>query len=128
MITQITDGIKISVVSNYEFQDSNPNRNHFVYTYRISIENCGNHTVQLLRRHWYIYDGNGEMHEVEGKGVVGQQPTLEPGEVHQYVSGCNLSSGIGKMKGVYLMERVLDGYQFDVVIPEFTLMASFLFN
>ena len=66
--------------------------------------------------------------EVEGEGVVGQQPILEPGQVHQYVSGCNLRSGLGKMHGTYLMEKVVDGSQFEVVIPEFSMVVPYLLN
>jgi ApaG protein len=65
---------------------------------------------------------------VEGEGVVGQQPVLEPGESHEYVSGCNLKTGIGKMRGTYLMERLVDGRQFQVVIPEFVLIVPYKLN
>jgi ApaG protein len=126
--TQITDGIKVSVVTEYENNYSCPTQAHYVFTYRIRIENCSNHTIQLHRRHWYVYDSNGQSKEIEGEGVVGKKPILEPGEVHQYVSGCNLRTGIGKMVGEYLMERVLDGKKFRVAIPEFTLMVPFLNN
>ena len=101
---------------------------HYVFTYRISIENNSQHTVQLLRRHWYIHDANTLVREVEGEGVVGQQPVLEAGESHEYVSGCNLKSGMGKMYGNYLMERVIDGKKFKVKIPEFTMFAPFKLN
>ena len=66
--------------------------------------------------------------EVEGEGVVGRQPVLEPGEAHQYVSGCNLKSGLGKMRGTYLMERLANGQEFTVEIPEFTLMVPYRLN
>ncbi|MEQ8809719.1 MAG: Co2+/Mg2+ efflux protein ApaG, partial [Imperialibacter sp.] len=90
--------------------------------------NCGDNTIQLLRRHWYIHDLNTQVREVEGEGVVGQQPILEPGETHQYVSGCNLRSGVGKMLGSYLMEKVLDGKKFQVKIPEFTMVVPYKLN
>jgi len=82
----------------------------------------------LLRRHWHIYDAGFSQREVEGEGVVGQQPVLEPGQAHQYVSGCNLKSGIGKMIGNYLMERVVDGVTLQVNIPEFTMVAPLRLN
>ena len=73
-------------------------------------------------------DSNGSFREVEGEGVVGQQPVLEPGQSHQYVSGCNLKSGIGKMVGTYLMERVVDGSKLQINIPEFTMVAPLRLN
>ena len=84
--------------------------------------------MQLLRRHWYIYDSNGTVREVEGEGVVGLQPVIEPGEIHEYVSGCNLRTSIGKMTGTYLVERVVDGKQFQVQIPEFNMIAPYRLN
>jgi ApaG protein len=128
MATLITEGVKVSVITEYQKDYSSPSQSHYVFTYKITIENCSSHTVQLLRRHWFICDSNGFMKEVEGEGVVGKKPTLEPGEIHQYVSGCNLRTGIGKMSGTYLMERTIDGKLFKVVIPEFTLIVPFLNN
>lgn len=128
MKTQITEGIKITVLTEYQANYSSPSQAHYVFTYKIIIENCSNHTIQLLRRHWKIYDSNGEVREVEGEGVVGKQPILEPGQIHQYVSGCNLCTGIGKMKGIYLMEKVMNGKLFEVEIPEFNLIAPYLLN
>jgi len=128
MTTQITDGVKISVVTQFQSDYSSPRQSHFVFTYKIRIENCSNYTIQLLRRHWYIHDSNAVVKEVEGEGVVGQQPILEPGEVHEYVSGCNLRTGLGKMRGTYLMERVVDGKKFKVIIPEFIMVVPYLLN
>ncbi len=128
MVTQITEGVKVSVVTEYQPEYSTPMQSHFVFAYKISIENCSDQTVQLLRRHWYIYDSDGSVREVEGEGVVGQQPTLEPGEIHEYVSGCNLKTSIGKMKGTYSMEKVVDGKHFIVNIPEFIMISPFRLN
>ena len=128
MVSEVTEGVKVTVLTEYQPDYSNPDRSHFVFTYKIMIENRSSQTVQLLRRHWFVYDSNFKYYEVEGEGVVGQQPVLEPGEVHEYVSGCNLSSGLGKMNGSYLMERLLDGYRFKVVIPEFVLAVPYLLN
>lgn len=128
MTTQITEGVKVSVMSSYQKDYSSPEQSNYVFTYKVIIENCSNYTVKLLRRHWYIHDSNGFVKEVKGDGVVGVQPVLEPGEIHQYVSGCNLRTGIGKMRGSYLMERVVDGKYFQVTIPEFTLLVKFLLN
>ncbi|SFF93356.1 Co2+/Mg2+ efflux protein ApaG [Pontibacter chinhatensis] len=128
MDTKTTEGVKITVTTNYLPDYSSPVQQHFVFAYRIKIENRSEFTVKLLRRHWYIHDSTGQMREVEGEGVVGQQPTLEPGEIHEYVSGCNLKTGIGKMRGTYLMERLVDGRHFDVTIPEFTLVVPYKLN
>lgn len=128
MTTQITQGVKVSVITEYQPDYSSPHQFHYVFTYKISIENCSNYTVQLLKRHWFIYDSNGVMREVEGEGVVGQQPILEPGDVHEYVSGCNLKTNIGKMKGTYVMERIMDGKHFEVLIPEFTMIVPYKLN
>ena len=128
MVTEITQGIKVSVATEYQPVYSSPSQYHYVFTYRVQIENQSENTIQLLRRHWYIYDAGSRIREVEGEGVVGQQPVLEPGQKHEYVSGCNLKSGLGKMKGTYLMERVVDGKQFEVIIPEFNLIVPFKMN
>lgn len=128
MVTQITEGVKISVETMFQPTYTNADYFHFVFSYEILIENHSEHTIQLLRRHWYIFDSYGEQKEVEGEGVIGQQPVLEPGQVHRYVSGCNLKTNMGKMKGTYLMERQIDGHQFEVIIPEFYLIAPYRYN
>jgi len=128
MTTAITEGVRVSVLTQYQPEYSTPMQAHYVFTYRITIENHSEHTIQLLRRHWHIYDSNGTIREVEGEGVVGLQPVLEPGEIHQYVSGCNLKTSIGKMLGTYLVERIMDGKQFEVTIPEFTMIVPFRLN
>ena len=123
MVTEITEGVKISVETYYQPEYSRPLSNEYMFAYRVTIENMGMHTVQLISRHWYIIDSNGTRREVQGEGVVGKQPVIEPGQSHQYVSGCHLRSEIGKMYGSYLMERQYDGKQFQVIIPEFQLIA-----
>lgn len=128
MVSEVTEGVKVSVFTEYQSHYSNPNQAHFVFTYKVIIENHSDHTVKLLRRHWNIYDANGLVREVEGEGVVGQQPVLEPGEIHDYVSGCNLRTNLGKMAGSYLMERQYDGRRFNVVIPAFTLVVPYRLN
>ena len=128
VVTQITKGIKVSVTVEYQQEFSIPEQFHYVYTYKVTIENNSEYTIQLQRRHWYIYDGPFACKEVEGEGVVGQTPVLEPGESHNYVSGCNLKSGFGKMFGHYIMERIVDGKKFKVNIPEFIMIAPVLLN
>lgn len=128
MVTEITQGVKVTVETEYQPAYSSPGQYHFVFTYRITIENQSEYTLQLKRRHWYIHDAGFLMREVEGEGVVGQQPVLEPGQSHHYVSGCNLKSGLGKMTGTYTMERIMDGSKLQVIIPEFTMIAPLRLN
>lgn len=128
MPTTTTQGVTVTVTTNYLPDYSSPSQEHFVFAYRIDIRNDSGYTVKLLRRHWFISDANGTVREVEGEGVVGRQPVLEPGESHQYMSGCNLKSGVGKMRGTYLMERLGNGESFQVNIPEFTLMVPYRMN
>ena len=128
MLTEITQGVRVTVETEYQPSYSSPSQYHYVFTYRITIENQSDFTIQLMRRHWHIYDAGFVAREVEGEGVVGQQPVLEPGQVHQYVSGCNLKSGIGKMGGTYEMERIVDGTKFSVNIPELTMVAPLRLN
>jgi len=128
MITTITDGVKVSVETLYQPEYSNPVSEHFMFAYKISIENLSDYAVQLMRRHWYIFDANGTKREVEGEGVVGLQPVIQPGESHEYVSGCNLKSEFGTMEGTYQMKRMIDGEYFDAVIPRFSLIAKYRLN
>lgn len=128
MVTEITQGVKVSVETEYQAAYSSPGQSHFVFTYKITIENTSDYTIQLKRRRWLIFDAGFLQQEVEGEGVVGQQPILEPGQVHQYVSGCNIKSGMGKMAGSYSMERMVDGTKMSVAIPPFVLMAPLRMN
>nr|WKN34666.1 Co2+/Mg2+ efflux protein ApaG [Tunicatimonas sp. TK19036] len=128
MVTEITEGVKVSIETEYQPEYSDPSQSHYVFTYHVTIENNSNFTVKLLRRYWEVTDAAYPKREVEGEGVIGKQPTLEPRQHHQYVSGCNLKSGIGKMKGTFLMERVSDGKRFRAIIPEFTMFAPYRAN
>ena len=127
MLSAITREVKVSVETMYQGGTSPFHEQEHVFAYRISIMNLGDATVKLLRRHWYIVD-SAVKRDVEGEGVVGQQPVLEPGESHVYISACNLSSEMGKMYGTYLFERVVDGELFEVIIPEFKLIVPFRNN
>ena len=126
--TLITRGIRISVTVDYQPAFSKPAEAQFIFSYEITIENQSNLTVQLLRRHWHILDSLGIAREVEGEGVVGQQPILNPGECHVYQSWCPLRTPIGLMTGTYLMENGEDHSTFLVRIPEFRLVAPFVCN
>ena len=128
MITEVTKGIRISVITSYQEEFSNPDKLHFIFSYHITIENENEYAVQLLRRHWYIFDSSGEQSEVEGEGVVGEKPILEPGQIYTYESACNLNTDLGKMHGTYTMVRQSDGMYFEAVIPEFQLIVPYKLN
>jgi ApaG protein len=96
--------------------------------YFITIENKGNYAVQLLSRHWDIFDSNGEKREVDGEGVIGETPIIEPGEKYEYNSGCNLLTDLGYMKGYYNMKRLMDDTLFKAVIPQFDLVVPAKLN
>lgn len=128
MISKISEGVEISVEIFYQSDYSNPLNQEFMFAYRITIENHNNFTVKLLRRHWFIFDSNGEHREVEGEGVIGIQPILKPGETYQYVSGCNLKTEMGRMHGTYLMENQHNKETFKVNIPSFDMIVPFKNN
>lgn len=128
MVTAITQGVKISVDTVYQDEYSNSANEHFMFAYRIVIQNMSDDAIRLMRRKWLIFDSNGTQREVEGEGVVGEQPIIEPGETYQYVSGCNLKTEIGSMKGHYEMLRLNDEMVFNVDIPEFQLIVPYKLN
>lgn len=119
--SKTTRGIRVSVRSFYLADQSKPEEGKFAWAYRIKIENQGRETVQLLRRTWQITDANGRTQRVHGPGVVGQQPTIEPGESFEYTSGTPLDTGSGYMTGAYHMVVSDTGEKFDVAIPIFSL-------
>ena len=128
MISKISGGVKISVETFYQPEYSNPLNSEFMFAYKITIENNNDFPVKLLRRHWHIYDSDGSMREVEGEGVVGIQPVIDPAASYQYISGCNLRSEMGKMHGTYLLENVNNKKTFDVSIPSFEMHVPFKMN
>ena len=128
MVTEITEGVKVSVEAEYQPDYSSPSQYHYVFTYHVTIENNSHRTIQVMSREWHINDAGYKNREVVGDGVVGQQPIIEPGKVHQYVSGCNLKSGIGSMYGTYEVERLVDGKLLIVSIPKFQMIAPFKLN
>lgn len=128
MVTAITLGVKISVETTYQDEHSNPASGHFMFAYRITIENLTDQAIILKRRQWYIFDSSGVHREVEGEGVVGMKPVIEPGESYSYVSSCNLTTEMGTMSGNYLMNRILADRDFIVDIPEFELIAPYKLN
>lgn len=128
MITKISEGITISVETFYQPEYSNPISGEFMFAYRITLQNNNSFPVQLLRRHWYIFDSNADHSEVEGEGVIGLQPIINPTEKYQYVSGCNLKSEIGKMHGMYFMENCHNKKTFLINVPAFEMIVPFKLN
>jgi ApaG protein len=128
MTTQVTNDIRVTVETRFQELYSDPSKMYYLFTYKITIENTGDYDVQLLRRNWSIFDSISEHRNVEGAGVVGQQPVLRPREVYEYESACNLKSELGKMHGFYTFERLVDGEQFKVSIPEFRMTVPCRLN
>ena len=120
----ITRDIRVSVKPIYLDDQSAPADNHFVWAYSVKIENLGRETVQLRSRHWQIRDARGELYEVRGPGVIGEQPTLEPGDVYEYTSGTPLPTPSGIMSGEYQMENER-GEMFEIAIPAFSLDSPY---
>jgi ApaG protein len=116
----LTDGIRVEVESFFVPEQSDPAGDRYVFAYRIRITNESDEVVQLVRRHWVITDGDGSIREVEGEGVVGEQPVLDCGETHEYTSGAVLRGPVGAMEGSYEMHRA-DGSVFEASIPHFEL-------
>ncbi|MAT39692.1 MAG: Co2+/Mg2+ efflux protein ApaG [Ectothiorhodospiraceae bacterium] len=124
MLTYIetTADITVSVQPLFLEERSNVMKKEFIFVYFIKVRNDGSVPVKLTRRHWDITDSNGEFHEVDGEGVVGQQPTIAPGKEYAYNSFCVLKSFSGHMEGTYTMEQE-DGTAFEITIPRFHLRA-----
>lgn len=125
MYHETTHDILVSVMPVYIDEKSNPEKNLYYWAYRVTIKNKSNNTVQLLWRHWRISDSLGRIEEVEGEGVVGEKPVLEPGKQFEYTSGCPLATTSGIMVGTYTMSIVNDdskqNEKFDINIPAFSL-------
>jgi ApaG protein len=124
MYSKTTKNISITVKPSYLEDQSEPDEQHYVWAYQITINNLGRETVQLKNRYWKIIDSNGTNQEVRGSGVVGEQPILQPGEKFVYTSGTPLSTPSGFMEGSYEMETT-NGNKFDVTIPLFSLDSPY---
>ena len=124
MYEKTTNEISITVRPFYLDEQSSPDEEHYVWAYRVCIENCRDQTVRLINRHWRITDKLGRMQEHKGPGVVGEQPTLKPGETYEYTSGTPLPTPSGIMVGSYEMESE-EGMRFEVEIPAFSLDSPY---
>jgi ApaG protein len=120
MTSQQTYECVVTVKTQYLADQSNIDASQYVFSYTIQITNTGRVAAQLISRHWLITDANNKVQEVRGLGVVGDQPLLEPGASYEYTSGTMLNTPVGTMHGTYQFTAV-DGTQFDVEIPTFTL-------
>lgn len=122
-----TRGVRVTVQPRYVAEQSEPDRAHYLFAYQVTIRNEGAMAVQLKSRHWIITNGEGMTEEVRGAGVVGEQPTLGPGEEFRYTSGCPLTTPVGTMHGSYQMV-LADGEAFDALIEPFRLAVPRVLN
>ncbi len=120
MNQQTINQIQVQVETSYMESQSQPEAQRFVFSYTVTIRNDGKIPARLMNRHWIITDANGKVQEVRGKGVVGEQPHLKPGETYRYTSGTVLDTPVGSMQGSYDMVDNL-GNHFDAAIPAFSL-------
>ena len=119
--------IRIKVITNYLKEQSAPDENRYVFSYEINIKNLGNNSAKLISRQWIITDSNGNIQEVNGDGVVGQQPNINPGEEFTYTSGTIIKTPVGTMEGRYFMED-MNNKSFEAPIAPFTLAVPGLIN
>jgi len=122
-----TRGIRIQVDSRYDAERSAPQESYYFFIYRVRISNLGEETAQLLSREWFILDGKGQVQRVQGDGVVGEQPVLEPGDTFEYSSFCPLTTPVGSMYGSYRM-MVESGECFEAKIETFALSVPHAVN
>jgi ApaG protein len=127
MSDAITNSIRVEVMSQYSPENSRPPQDVWVFEYTVRITNQGTETVQLISRHWIIVDGLDRIEEVQGPGVIGEQPVLAPGESFKYSSWCPLKTPTGIMRGTYQMVRA-GGSGFDIEIAPFALKARYAVN
>jgi ApaG protein len=123
MYQATTRDVQIKVTPKFLMKESAPEKSHFVWAYSIVIENLGAETIQLMSRYWRITDGAGRVQEVEGPGVVGEQPVLTPGDSFSYTSGVPLTTPSGFMDGYYVMVTD-EGESFHVTVPAFSLDSA----
>ncbi len=119
----VTEGIRIAVQPRYVPEQSDPDAGQWFFAYRIEIRNLGETTSTLRTRHWIITDADGERRDVEGEGVIGEQPRLEPGQSFVYESFCPLATPWGTMEGAYTFERE-DTTTFQAGIDRFFLVSD----
>lgn len=124
MYTKTTQGVTVSVKSYFLEDQSSPDDNHYVWAYKINIDNKGSEILKLNHRTWIIIDGNGRIMQIQGDGVVGETPTIKPGETYEYTSGTPLKTTSGIMQGYYSMTGS-SGNNVKVDIPTFSLDSPY---
>ena len=128
MVQQVTQGIKVTIETEYQGTFYRNYKMHYAFSYTVTIENQGKDSVQLLARHWRISDSLNDKEIVDGEGVVGEKPILKPGSKHRYSSNCSLVSPYGSMRGYYQLVNFTTTSKFKVIIPVFKLSAPFALN
>lgn len=128
MTQEISYDVRVSVETFYQPRDNQEADADYLFAYRITIENHCTHDIRLLRRQWFILDTHMHLRDVEGEGVVGQQPVIPAGGSYQYVSGVNFPTEVGMMWGSYTMQDLSSNSYFEVMIREFTMMVPWLCN
>lgn len=128
MVQQVTQGIKVSVETNFQGTFYRDYKMRYAFSYTVTIENKSKNVVQLTSRHWEISDALNNLEIVEGEGVIGKKPVIQPGNKHIYSSGCMLLSPFGAMKGHYNMVNHTSTRKFRVVIPSFKLSEPSAMN
>lgn len=122
MNTITTEGVKITVTTQFRTDLSQVNESRFFFNYRVEMENMNESSVQLIHRDWYIFDSLNDASIVSGEGVVGEQPILNPGQKYAYTSGCELTSELGRMRGFYTFKNQVTGEMLQIFIPTFDLV------
>ena len=128
MFSTSTFDIRVSVIPEYDFKNSFPAENRFVFRYNVTIENLGDTPIRLLRRKWLIYDVGFGFTEVTGEGVIGMTPEIRPRDKFRYFSNVMLRSGVGSMSGTYYCKNLLTNEDLEIEIPKFNLVAEVLSN
>lgn len=128
MSSTFTEGVQVSVETFYQENYSNPLSSEYMFAYRVTIRNFNSFPIKIKSRKWRIFDSISGWKEVEGTGVVGVQPVIQPNEEYQYVSGCNLKSEMGSMFGDYVVEDLSHNQEFKARIPLFDIIVPFKYN
>ena len=124
MYSKTTNGVTVTVTPYFLDDQSSPQESHFVWAYQVNIKNSGHSSIKLNHRNWLIIDANGKVMNVQGEGVVGEFPTIEPGESFEYTSGTPLKTNNGIMQGFYLVSQD-NGEKLKIDIPAFSLDSPY---
>jgi ApaG protein len=132
MVSTTSEGVKVTVEVYYQQLYSKPINREFMFAYKVNIHNFNSFPIKVINRHWRIFDGIAGYRTMDGEGIVGMKPVIPPDESYHYISGVITKSDIGRMGGVYLVQRLNESgqvmYDFPVVIPIFDLLSPMIFN